>query len=119
MIVEEEKTFKALQNPTRKSILEVLSEKGKQSATEICKELENKEKFEITHTIVLKHLRELEDAKIVKSETYRPETGRPGKKFYIDKEGFKDRQYQFGKLKVTLTITEDNGKGNGWNGGGK
>jgi DNA-binding transcriptional ArsR family regulator len=52
-------TFAALAEPTRRSIIEIISSRGEMSATDIC------DRFNISHPAISQHLKILREAQLV------------------------------------------------------
>lgn len=60
--VKVDKLFHALADPTRRQIVQILSNEGKQSATRIC------DHFEVSHPAISQHLSVLREARVVTVE---------------------------------------------------
>ncbi|MBL1079248.1 helix-turn-helix transcriptional regulator [Nocardia sp. 2] len=60
--------FKALADPTRRSILDELTERDGQTLFEICVRLSDRHQLNLTRQAVSQHLAVLEDAGLVRAE---------------------------------------------------
>ena len=94
--------LKSLQCETRLKILEiVMSFENGVTSREISG------KLRISQSIALRHLEQLEKDKLLKSKSYKPEVGRPGTKFIIDKAKCKNREiHHHGNLRIFLDMIE-------------
>jgi DNA-binding transcriptional ArsR family regulator len=66
--MDKDKIFKALADPTRRLMLDELSERKTQSLYELCARLVMKHKVVMSRQAITKHLSILEEAGLVKSE---------------------------------------------------
>lgn len=66
--MDKDKIFKALADPTRRLMLDELSERKTQSLYELCARLVMKHKVVMSRQAITKHLSILEEARLVKSE---------------------------------------------------
>lgn len=66
--MDKDKIFKALADPTRRLMLDELSERPSQTFFELCARLSMKHKITMSRQAITKHLSILEEAGVVKSE---------------------------------------------------
>ncbi len=103
-ILEEEKMLKLLQCETRQRILEIVANNGRGvSSKEISEELR------ISQSIALRHLRDFQQAGVLRSEKYTPQYGgRPGELFFLMPDKCQGVELcKLGKLRIFIELEGD------------